>query len=153
MVSRETDDNRQRTGQEPGAAVPLMPIRGHPSGRGSQALRTAFLGRDGAGLEAPNSGICKMEPQSLSVYTWGRGVTPAQGHRRNWQHWTQLWFLLSLTGEAASTQGKGKGYSSHTRTNSLSGDGAHCQGGDLTDSRRCPMWDWVCAKEKVQGGF
>lgn len=61
--------------------------------------------------------------------------------------------VSSLTGEAASTQGKGKGYSSHTQTNSCSGNGAHCQGADLTDSRRCPMWDWLCAKEKVQGGF
>lgn len=77
MVSRETDDNRQRTGQEPGAAVPLMPIRGHPSGRGSQALRTAFLGRDEAGLEAPNSGICKMkEPSELvSLYLGKRSET------------------------------------------------------------------------------
>lgn len=33
VMSRETDDNRQiETGQSPGAAVPLTPIRGHPSG-------------------------------------------------------------------------------------------------------------------------
>ena len=32
-----------------------------------------------------------------------------------------------LIGEAASTQGKGSGYSSHILTNSFSGDNVHCQ--------------------------
>lgn len=47
--------------------MPLMPIRGHPSGRGSQALKTAFLGRDGAGLEAPNSGIWELKETSERI--------------------------------------------------------------------------------------
>lgn len=47
--------------------MPLMPIRGHPSGRGSQALKTASLGKDGAGLEAPNPGIWELKEASELV--------------------------------------------------------------------------------------
>lgn len=47
--------------------MPLMPIRGHPSGRGSQALKTASLGRDGVGLEAPHSGIWELKETSEFV--------------------------------------------------------------------------------------
>lgn len=55
MMSGETDDNRQTDGTGARAAAPLAPIRGHPSGRGSQALKTASLRREGAGL-APRLG-------------------------------------------------------------------------------------------------
>lgn len=61
----------------------------------------------------------------MSVYTWVRGGTIAQGHRGNQQDWTKPWFLLS--GEAASTQGKENGYSCHTQANSFSDDSAHRQ--------------------------
>ena len=59
----------------------------------------------------------------------------------------------SLTGEAASTQGKGNGYTSHTQT-PFTGDSVHCQvGGDLTDSLGCLMWDWVYMKGEKHRRF
>lgn len=56
--------------------MPLMPIRGHPSGRGgSQALNTASLGREGAGLEVPTSGTRELQK------TWGKGRGTEESRR------------------------------------------------------------------------
>lgn len=133
-----------------------MPIRGHPSGRGgSQALKTASLGRDGAGLEVPNSGIWELQKTSalVSLHLGRRRGTAAQGHGGKRQTWTQPRSLLFLTGEAASTQGKGNGCSSPTQINSFSNDSAHRQVGRPDRLPRVPRWDWRHPKEKVQGGF
>lgn len=104
-----------------------MPIRGHPSGRGSQALKTASLGRDGVGLEAPHSGIWELKDTSefVSLYLGKRSCDTCPGHRRNQQNLTKPWSLL--TGEATRIQGKGNGFHRHIQTNSFSGDSAHCQ--------------------------
>jgi hypothetical protein len=57
VMSRETDDNRQTDGTGARAqgrsASNAHPRPSFGAGRGSQALRTASLGRDGAGLAVP----------------------------------------------------------------------------------------------------
>lgn len=134
-----------------------MPIRGHPSGRGSQALRTASLGRDGAGLEAPSSGTRRVEGdlragqltpgEEEDTCLWGGGEATEENSSAGQT------LAASLTGEAASTQGKGNGYTSHTQT-PFTGDSVHCQvGGDLTDSLGCLMWDWVYMKGEKHRRF
>lgn len=87
--------------------MPLMPIRGHPSGRGgSQALKTASLGRDGAGLEVPNSRIWELKTSELVSLHLGERMDKCPGAQRKWPELDPT-LVSSLTGEAASTRGKG----------------------------------------------
>lgn len=85
--------------------MPLVPIQGHPSGRGSQALRTASLGRDGAGLEVPNSGLrAKGDLGVIILYQGREGGPPARGTKETALDQTLLLFLIGA-------QGTGNGHS------------------------------------------
>lgn len=121
--------------------MPLMPIRGHPSGRGgSQALKTASLGRDGAGLEVPNSGIWELQKTSalVSLHLGRRRGTAAQGHGGKRQTWTQPRSLLFLTGEAASTQGREMAAVVPPKSTPFPMTVPTARWGDLRGSQGCP---------------
>lgn len=83
-------------------------------------------------------------------YTWGR----EEGHLS--QAWGGAWgaaessstgqtLAASLNCEAASTQGKGNGYRSHTQ-NPFQVTVSMARWEDLTDPLGCLTWDWVSTK-------